>query len=101
MSFNFQLIEEPSHPAQSKRPTSKHKFKGHESTIRSFVFLHDNTHIVSGSWDGTMRKWVCETGFLAGKPWRGKEKGGDILALSLSPDGKKIACERVDGIIQR
>ncbi|OAX30568.1 WD40 repeat-like protein, partial [Rhizopogon vinicolor AM-OR11-026] len=46
-----------------------------------------------------MRKWDCETGHLIGEPWKGE--GRVILALALSPDGKMIACGRVDGSVQR
>ncbi|OAX32546.1 tricorn protease domain 2-containing protein, partial [Rhizopogon vinicolor AM-OR11-026] len=84
---------------QSKTPTAKHKFGGHEGRIHSFIFLHDNVHVVSGSLDGTMRKWDCETGRLIGEPWKGE--GGGIPALALSPDGKTIACGRMDGSVQR
>jgi WD40 repeat protein len=84
---------------QSKGPTEKHTFEGHKNVISSFVFLHDNVHIVSGSEDGTMRKWACDTGLLVGKPWKGK--GGGILVLALSPDGKAIACGRKDGSVQQ
>src|SRR6267154_4131924 len=86
-------------PAQSKRPIPKHEFEGHEDRVCSFVFWHDNIHIVSGSWDGTMRKWSCDTGLVVGEPWKGD--GGSILALALSPDGKTIACGREDGSVQR
>ncbi|KAG0694444.1 WD40-repeat-containing domain protein [Suillus ampliporus] len=92
-------LKEASTTGQSKRLTPKHNFEGHENAIWSFVFLHDNDHIVSGSWDGTMRKWNCDTGRLVGKPWR--EVGGIIRALVLSPDGKTIACGRDDGSVQR
>jgi WD40 repeat protein len=61
--------------------------------------LHDNVHIVSGSLDGTMRKWDCDTGLLVGEPWKGK--GRSIWALALSPDGRTIACGREDGSVQR
>jgi WD40 repeat protein len=61
--------------------------------------LHDNVHIVSGSLDGTMRKWDCDTGLLIGEPWEGE--GGRIWALALSPDGKTIACGREGGSVQR
>ena len=61
-------LDEVSTSAQPERPRPKHIFKGHEDWIRSFVFLHDNVHIVSGSDDGTMRKWDCETGLLVGEP---------------------------------
>jgi WD40 repeat protein len=82
-----------------EEPILKHEFEGHEKEIWSFVFLHDNIHIVSGSADGTMRKWNCDTGRAVGKPWKGK--GGSIYALALSPDGKIIASGREDGSIQR
>src|SRR6267154_4375543 len=86
-------------PAQSKRPIPKHEFEGHENGIWSVVFLHDNVHIVSGSWDGTMCKWNLDTGLVVGEPWEGE--GGIIRALALSPDGRTIACGRDDGSVQR
>ena len=49
-------LDEASAPAQPEKPPPKHIFEGHEDRIWSFVFLHDNVHIVSGSDDGTMRK---------------------------------------------
>lgn len=91
--------EENQHPTQPKKPTPKHRFKGHENQILNFVFLHDNIHVVSGSLDGRMRKWSCETGLLIGEPW--SAKGGKIHALALSPDGRTIACGREDGSVQR
>ncbi|OAX35116.1 WD40 repeat-like protein [Rhizopogon vinicolor AM-OR11-026] len=92
-------LEGTASPMQSKTPTAKHKFEGHRDKIRSFVFLHDNVHVVSGSWDGTMCKWNCDTGCLVGEPW--KREGGRILALALSLNGKTIACGREDGSVQR
>jgi WD40 repeat protein len=86
-------------PETSTRPTPKHRFEGHQNDIWSFVFLHDNVHIVSGSLDGTMRKWDCDTGLLVGEPWKGG--GSGIWALVLSPDGRTIACGRQDGSIQQ
>jgi len=92
-------LDEASTPAQPEKPPPKHIFEGHKDWISSFVFSHDNVHIVSGSWDGTMRKWDCETGLLVGEAWEGE--GGRIWALALSPDGKTIACGRGDGSVQR
>ncbi|KAJ8589098.1 WD40 repeat-like protein [Rhizopogon salebrosus TDB-379] len=86
-------------PETSTTPTPKHRFKGHQNSIEDAVFLHDNVHIVSGSLDGTMRKWDCDTGLLVGKPWKGE--GRSISALALSPDGRTIACGREDGSVQR
>ncbi|KAG2072855.1 WD40 repeat-like protein [Suillus decipiens] len=84
---------------QSRKLTPKYEFVGHEDYVWAFVFLHDNVHIVSGSWDGTMRKWNCDTGLLVGEPWTAK--GGCIHAMALSPDGEIIACGRMDGSVQR
>ena len=92
-------VEDASSPAEFKRPTPKHEFEGHTYDIRSFVFLPDNVHIVSGSLDGTMRKWNLDTGLVVGEPWKGA--GGSIFTLALSPDGKTIACGRNDGSVQR
>jgi WD40 repeat protein len=92
------ILEEASTAVQSKRPILKHKFEGHKLAIWSFVFLHDNIHIVSGSLDGAMRKWNCDTGLVVGEPWKGE--GGKIYTLALSPDGKIIACGRADGSVQ-
>ncbi|OAX33419.1 WD40 repeat-like protein, partial [Rhizopogon vinicolor AM-OR11-026] len=83
---------------EQPRPTPKHEFVGHERDICSFAFLHDNVHIVSGSWDGTMRKWDCNMGLPVGEPW--KSKGGTIYALALSPDGKTILCGRHNGSVE-
>ncbi|KAG1724269.1 WD40-repeat-containing domain protein [Suillus lakei] len=91
--------EEASAAAQWEELILKYRFDGHKDSIWSFVFLHDNVHIVSGSGDGTMRKWNCDTGLLIGKPWKGE--GGMIYALALSPDGKIIACGRSNGSVQR
>ncbi|KAG1768830.1 WD40-repeat-containing domain protein [Suillus occidentalis] len=84
---------------QPKKPTPKHRFTGHDNQILDFVFLRDSIHVVSGSLDGVMRKWNCDTGLLVGEPWSGE--GGTIHALALSPDGKMIACGREDGSVQR
>jgi len=92
-------LDEASTPAQPERPPPKHIFEGHEDDIDTFVFLHDNVHVVSGSDDGTMRKWDCETGHLVGEPWKGK--GAPIWALALSQDGKTIACGRDNGTVER
>ncbi|KAG1728481.1 WD40-repeat-containing domain protein [Suillus paluster] len=98
-SFTKSIVEEGSPPAQARVPTPKHRFEDHEYSVSSFVFLHDNVHIVTGSLDGTMRKRNYETGLVVGEPWKGD--GGSIYSLALSPDGDTIACGRADGSLQR
>ena len=94
MYYSAQHVKKPLPTAMSM----KHTLEGHQGTIWSFVFLQDNVHIVSGSEDGTMRKWDCETGQLIGEPWKAKR---GIFALALSPDGKTIVCGGIDGSVQR
>ncbi|OAX36847.1 WD40 repeat-like protein [Rhizopogon vinicolor AM-OR11-026] len=96
-SSKISILDEASTHAQP-RPTPKHKFEGHRDDICSFIFLHDNVHIVSGSVDGTMRKWNCDTGLVVGRPWESGE--GSIYALALSPDGKTISCGRYNGSVE-
>ncbi|OJA18343.1 hypothetical protein AZE42_09849 [Rhizopogon vesiculosus] len=96
-SFIMSILDEAPTLAQP-RSTPKHEFKGHKSNIWSFVFLHDNVHIVSGSEDGMMCKWDCDTGLLVGEPW--ESEGGSINALALSPDGKTISCGRYNGSVE-
>ncbi|KAJ8580874.1 WD40 repeat-like protein [Rhizopogon salebrosus TDB-379] len=93
-------VEGASDPAQPKRPTAKHQFEiDHDLNFQSFIFLHDNIHIVSGTRSGTIYKWNCDTGLLVGEPWVSEGAGECVLVLS--PDGKTIACGRNDGSIQR
>ncbi|KAG2044118.1 WD40-repeat-containing domain protein [Suillus americanus] len=102
MASEFPAMRTPkdvSLPAQSKGPNPKHIFEGHEETVSNFIFLHDNVHIVSGSLDCTMQKWDGNTGLLVGEPWKGENQYID--ALSLSPDGKAIACGMEDGSVQQ
>ncbi|KAJ8589245.1 WD40 repeat-like protein [Rhizopogon salebrosus TDB-379] len=98
-SHAHSTIPNASFPEISTRPTPKHEFDGHQGNIWGFIFLHDNVRIVSGSLDGTMRKWDCNTGLAVGEPWEGE--GGCIWALALSPDGRTIACGREDGSVQQ
>jgi len=84
--------------AISTKTSPKHEFVGHQGDVRSFVFLQDNVHFVSGSRDGTLCKWDCETGLLVGEPWK---VGNPVYALALSPDGRTIACGKRDGSVQR
>jgi WD40 repeat protein len=93
-------LDESAFEEQPNLPTPKHEFQVYQQRTSSFVFLHDNVHIVSGAGNGTMHKWDCKTGLLVGKPWERKSRGIGVLALS--PDGKTIACSGMyDRIIQR
>ena len=72
-SMKFQHLRNPNGHLQSTYLTATKVGFGVSSSY------YDNVHIVSGSDDGTMRKWDCETGLLVGESWKGE--GGGISAL--------------------
>jgi WD40 repeat protein len=93
-------LDQSTFQEQSNLPTPKHEFQVHQQRTSSFVFLHDNVHIVSGADDGTMHKWDCNTGLIVREPW--EREGRGIYTLALSPDGKTIACRvAYDRTVQR
>jgi WD40 repeat protein len=92
----------------SIRPTTKYKFQSHwPEEIRSFVFLHNNIHIVGGSLGGSKNKWDCEVGLLVERLW-GRNSlsiiqeapSKSIWALALSPAADTIACGTGDGRVE-
>ena len=86
----------PPTPISNKTPL-KHEFVGHTDYIWSLVFLQENVHIMSGSGNGTVRKWDCETGLLVGQPWK---VGDKVYSLALSPNREMIVCGRGDRSVQ-
>ncbi|KAJ8582306.1 WD40 repeat-like protein [Rhizopogon salebrosus TDB-379] len=93
--------ESPVPPSLSSTEEVSHRdddFEGRWDRTCIFVFLHDNIHVVCVSSDGTMRKWDCDKRLPVGEPWEGE--GGGVLSLALSPDGKTIACGRMQGSVQ-
>jgi RNA polymerase sigma factor (sigma-70 family) len=69
-------------------PTGKkvREFRGHEKTVSSLAFTPDGLHLLSLSWDRTIRLWEVATGREI-RRW--PIQGGWQLALS--PDGKTVA----------
>jgi WD40 repeat protein len=52
-------------------------------------FLADGKHVVSGGFEGKIRKWRLEDGQGVGKPM---EAGSGILDLAVTQDGRWIVC---------
>lgn len=59
------------------------KFTGHEGRITGIAILPDNDTILSGSADGTIRKWSLAQGAAIGSI----SVGGPVTSLALSSDG--------------
>ena len=70
-----------------KAATGKAKWvlNGHSQTVSTVAFSRDGTHIVSGSWDGTVRIWNAVTGEIERifqDDW--------IQSVAFSPDGTHV-----------
>jgi WD40 repeat protein len=62
--------------------------RGHTSVVTSAGFSPDGNHIVSGSWDNTIRIWDARTGEEVVKPLKGHTSG--VTSAGFSPDGNHI-----------
>ena len=66
--------------------------EGHTDSVRSVAFSPDSKHIISGSYDRTIRIWNAQTGKAIGVPLQGVRQGhtGEIYSVAFSPDSKHI-----------
>ncbi|ATX64619.1 TIR domain-containing protein [Roseinatronobacter bogoriensis] len=71
---------------------------GHEGSISSVACSPDNSCIVSGGIDGTLRLWDAETGAALGEPLHGHE--GGFWSVAFSPDGSRIISGGDDGMLR-
>jgi WD40 repeat protein len=75
-----------------------HRFEGHTDTVQGLVFMPDGTHILSASWDGTVRQWSLTEDEDEGRiVFDGHE--GRILSIGLSADGKRALTASTDDTI--
>ncbi len=61
---------------------------GHRGPVVSVAFSPDDSTLVTGSEDGTVRLWNAVTGDPRGKPL---EHGKPLKSMVLAPDGKSLA----------
>lgn len=72
------------------------RFVGHSSGIRPncLIWAQDGKTFVSGSWDGSIRRWDIQTG----KEIANLNPGyGRVMSLALSPDGKYAISSYLNG----
>jgi WD40 repeat protein len=60
----------------------------HEAGVVAIAFSPDGKTVVSGSFDGTLRRWDAQTGIAKGKPLTGHSEA--VTFFAFSPDGKTI-----------
>ena len=64
----------------------------------SVAYSPDGHHIISGSYDRTIRIWDAKTGAAVGNPLEGHTSG--VLSVAYSPDGHHIISGSFDGTIR-
>jgi WD40 repeat protein len=62
--------------------------EGHTGYVLSVAYSPDGRHIISGSYDKTIRIWNAETGSAVGKPLEGHTH--PVWSVAYSPDGRHI-----------
>lgn len=67
---------------------------GHEGPISSLSFAADGSHVVSGSWDRTVRIWSVFGRSQTSEPC---QLQSDVLSVAFRPDGKQISASTLDG----
>ncbi|THC96868.1 hypothetical protein EYZ11_003638 [Aspergillus tanneri] len=70
------------------------QLSGHEGPVSSLDFASDGNHLVSGSWDHTVRLWSIFGRTQTSEPL---QLMSDILSVAFRPDGKQVAASTLDG----
>jgi WD40 repeat protein len=73
-------------------------FRGHTGFVCSVAFSSDGKHVVSGSYDHTIRVWDARIGELVAGPFEGHTKS--VRSIAISPDGKRVASGSADCTIR-
>ena len=84
------------HP--SNWPAEIHTLHGHESAVTSVAYSPDGRHIVSGSFDETIRVWNATTGHCVAGPFKGHTAW--VSSVAYSPDGTYIVSGSYDSSIK-
>jgi WD40 repeat protein len=94
--FGFIRVASSGHPANW--PAEVHIIAGHQKWISSVAYSPDGTHIVSGSWDKTVRVWNATSGQFISGPFDGHTQS--VTSVAYSPDGKHIVSGSSDKTIR-
>lgn len=70
------------------------QLSGHEGPVSALGFAADGNHLVSGSWDRTVRIWSIFGRTQTSEPL---QLMSDVLSVAFSPDGLQIAASTLDG----
>ena len=65
--------------------------RGHTYYVEGVAHLHDGRHIVTSSWDDSLRLWDRESGAQIGNDWRDDGDKTRVCSIALSPNGMTLA----------
>ena len=70
------------------------QLSGHEGPVSALAFSADGNHLVSGSWDHTVRIWSIFGRSQTSEPL---QLMSDVLSVAFRPDGRQVAASGLDG----
>jgi WD40 repeat protein/transcriptional regulator with XRE-family HTH domain len=71
-------------------------WQAHTDTVRALTFSPDGRTLATGSWDGTIKLWIIESGALLWTSW----VTDNIESLAFAPDGRTLASSGDAAIVQ-
>lgn len=80
-----------------------HTFTGHDGPIRAVAFSADNTRLITGSEDKTVRLWNLANATVSGPvsgPARLEGHAAAVVAVAFSPDGKQVLSGTADNAVR-
>ncbi|KAG2144604.1 WD40-repeat-containing domain protein [Suillus clintonianus] len=80
--------------------TSRQTIEGHTDWVGGAVHLPGGQHIITCSWDGSLRLWDLESGAQVGDDWRDEGYDAGVRTIALSPNGKEVASGSWDGNVR-
>ena len=85
------------HQSGNKDPQPQLVISGHDGTICALVYLPDRRHVVTSSYDGTVKIWNLENGEQEGTS---VEHSCEVVSLAVTHDGTKIVSSDLDGSVK-
>ena len=82
----------------SSWPAPPSKWRGHTNSISCLQFSPDGRHIISGSFDRTIRIWDFETGTVIGEPIEGHS--GRVFSVAYSLMGGISSLDQKTGLFE-
>src|SRR5258706_315932 len=82
----------------SSWPTPPLEWTGHTGSVLSVNYSPNGVHVITGSYDHTIRIWDAKPGVVVGEPLKGHN--GGVTSVAYSPDGRHIISGSDDGTIR-